>query len=405
MKYSFTASVPKFLFPIVLFLTSGTILTPIRTVSGGFVHPGVLISGTQLGYVKTAILQHTEPFYSAYQKALNSVYAHTSYKPTGPPASGVIECGSYSHPDYGCTDESVDSANAYLQALLFNLNGSQIYAQNAINLINAYSYNLREYNNTNAPLQSAWSGDKWTRTAELLKYTPNSGWSETDQQQFITMMYNVSLPLYSMGSGANGNWEDVQIQSMIGLAIFSENQTLFDHAIDFWRQRTPAYFYYHTDGDKPVPAPRGPTYWFNQLVFNSSVDGVCQESCRDLGHMSYGLASILNTAETAFIQGIDLYTEQLPRLTAAMEFHAKYLLLNPIPDYVCNGTGLKLSQSPTFEVGYNAYHNRYNVSLPYSEAHIMTQIRTQSDPAIMFIMIYETLTHGGSPPTDTHNSS
>ena len=305
---------------------------------------------------------------------------------------------------YGCTHESDDSTNAYLQALLYAINGSQVYADNAIKILNLYSYNLLGYNNSNAPLQSAWSGDKFTRTAELLKYT-NAGWKEEDQQQFITMMYKVSLPLYINGSGANGNWEDVQISSMLGLSIFSENQTLFDHAIAFWRQRTPAYFYYHTDGDKPIPSPRGPTYWFNQLVFNSSVDGVCQETCRDLGHMHYGLASILNNAETAYIQGIDLFSEELPRLTSAMEFHAKYLLYNPIPDYVCNGTGLKLSQSPSFEVGYNAYHNRLNVSLPYSLAHLMTQIRTLPDPAIFYIMIYETLTHGGSPPTSNTNDN
>lgn len=80
--------------------------------------------------------------------------------------------------------------------------------------------------------------------------------------------------------------------------------------------------------DGPGPAP-GPTHcgtgkpdWFNQVVFNASVNGVSQETCRDFGHMSYGLASTFNAAETARAQGVDLYTPNKGRLAAALEFHA-----------------------------------------------------------------------------------
>ena len=46
-------------------------------------------------------------------------------------------------------------------------------------------------------------------------------------------------------------------------------------------------------------------------VFNASVNGICQETCRDLGHTQYGMASTLNAAETARIQGVDLYGAQV----------------------------------------------------------------------------------------------
>eukprot|EP01046_Picozoa_sp_COSAG06_P000734 COSAG06_NODE_21_length_33796_cov_70.184853_23_plen_88_part_00 len=45
---------------------------------------------------------------------------------------------------------------------------------------------------------------------------------------------------------------------------------------------------------------------YGQNVFNTSTDGVCQETCRDFGHMQMGMASAHYTAETAFIQGVDL---------------------------------------------------------------------------------------------------
>ena len=40
-------------------------------------------------------------------------------------------------------------------------------------------------------------------------------------------------------------------------------------------------------------------YWHGQAIFGPAQDGVCQESCRDLGHVSLGFATLVNMAETA----------------------------------------------------------------------------------------------------------
>ena len=45
-----------------------------------------------------------------------------------------------------------------------------------------------------------------------------------------------------------------------------------------------------------------------------------QETCRDLSHPIIGLESIVNAAETARIQGVDLYGEQKQRIAAAYEY-------------------------------------------------------------------------------------
>jgi hypothetical protein len=367
--------------------------------SAAFVHPGVVYSANQLAFVKAQVEAQQEPFYTAYRKALASPAAKLDYTPRGPPASKVIECGSYSHPDFGCTDESLDGQAALLQALLYHLNGTSTYASNAIAIMNGYS-SVQLYNNTNAPLQSAWGAEKWTRAAELIIHS-DAGWPAEDAAAFQQFMYRATLPLSYPGSSANGNWEDSMIEGMMGLAVLSENSTLWEHATTFWSQRVPAYFYISSDGDKPVPSPRGGTWWFNQLVFNSSVDGICQETCRDLGHMQYGLAALINAAETAYVQGLDLYGTEQTRLVAALEFHAHLLLPNvTAPDYVCNGTGVKTSLAPTFEIAYNHYHNRKGIELPYTYQHIVTAVRNMSDPEDMFMMVYETLTHGGNAPQE-----
>jgi hypothetical protein len=42
--------------------------------------------------------------------------------------------------------------------------------------------------------------------------------------------------------------------------------------------------------------------------------------------MQMGMASAMYTAETAHIQGVDLWAEEQARLTAAMEFHSRWIL-------------------------------------------------------------------------------
>jgi hypothetical protein len=137
-----------------------------------------------------------------------------------------------------------------------------------------------------------------------------ASWPTASVEAFKKFLTLVLLPRIENGSNANGNWELAMIEGILGIAVVTENSPLFDSGLSLWRSRLPAYFYLHAlDGDKPKPFPvrhgEGPPNtqgWYGQIVFNSSVDGLCQESCRDLEHTQMGLASALNAAETARIQ-------------------------------------------------------------------------------------------------------
>ena len=54
-----------------------------------------------------------------------------------------------------------------------------------------------------------------------------------------------------------------------------------------------------------VLAPATDCRWHGQRDFARS--GLCQETCRDLGHVQFGFATLINTAQTAYLQGLDLY--------------------------------------------------------------------------------------------------
>jgi len=372
-----------------------------RSEGQTFQHPGVLVSRAQLDYVKVMVAAHTRTLYSAFLKAQQSNIGLLTYQPVGPPSDGFIKCGPTSNPNIGCSNADNDSSAAYLQSLLWYITGNQQYANNAITLLNLYGHNLKGYSTgstySNAPLQAAWDGEKWPRAAEIIRYS-NAGWADSDITAFKNMLNTAILPRIINGSTSNGNWEISMIEALIGIGVFNDDPTTFNTGVTYWKQRIPAYFYYHTDGGQPVPAPRGTADWYGQTVYNASVDGISQETCRDFGHAQYGISGALDAAETASIQGVDLYNDVASnarnRLTAALEFNAYYLMGNPVPSYVCGGT-VTLQVYPTDEIGYNEYHNRLGIDLPLTLQYLQNTIRQLSNPTEYHIMVYETLSHGG----------
>jgi hypothetical protein len=151
--------------------------------------------------------------------------------------------------------------------------------------------------------------------------------------------------------------------------------------------------YLTSDGPTPVLPPGGSVtasklaaFWYGQTTL---VDGVAQETCRDLGHVQYGMASIINGAETAHIQGIDLYSEQAARITAGLEFHAQFLDGTAVPSWLCSGALNAVTPDPMWEIALNEYGTRLGGSLPSTQT-LVTKIRpTATDHH----MDWETLTH------------
>lgn len=360
-----------------------------------FQHPGVLVSGSQLDFVKAQVKAKVEPFYGEYQKAVTSGFGALDYQLKGPPATGVIECGAYSKPDNGCHAEDADASAAYLQSVLWYISGDHRYADNAIRILNAYAYHLRAYSNSNAPLQAAWSGEMWPRSAEILRYT-NAGWKPEDIAVFTKMLQTVILPYLRDGSGSNGNWELSMIDGMMGIAVFTEDHALLKQAEDMWLERIPAYFYNAAlDGAHPRPMPRKnrSESWYGTTDLNSSVDGISQETCRDLGHTGYAIAATMNAAETAHIQGGKLFEMEEKRLVPALEFHARlYLQKDPVPTLVCGGK-LNPGNGYTFAIGYNEYHNRLGVSMPETRLWL-DHLEQELNPVDTHMMVFEPLTHG-----------
>ncbi|MGI8746520.1 MAG: alginate lyase family protein [Bryobacteraceae bacterium] len=160
------------------------------------------------------------------------------------------------------------------------------------------------------------------------------------------MLTTQYLPSLIHGTCENGNKELTMSEAIINIGVFNNNRAAFDFGIKMWRGRTPATIYLKTDGPKPIEPPGcGPAIWGNKGFTPEFVDGLLQETARDSQHANMALAGMVNAAETARQQGIDLYAEQGKRIMAAIEFQAQYLP----PNNIKPPENLKFNLHPTWE--------------------------------------------------------
>jgi hypothetical protein len=357
---------------------------------GGFRHPGILVNRAQLDFIKAKIAAGAEPWLSAFNAAKASKWAATSYTPA---PIAVVQCGSFSNPDIGCSAEQSDAIAAYTQALLWYFTGDATYAKNSAAILDAWSATLQDHTLSNAPLQSAWTGSVFPRAAEILRAT-YPAWPAANAARYGKLLHDVYLPKVINGAAnENGNWELSMAEATIAIGVYNDDAATFARGVAMWRARVPAYIYLKSDGAYPVPPPGGNkttpaaliAYWQNQPTF---MEGLSQETCRDFGHLTLGFAAMVNGAETARIQSTDLYAEQSKRITTGFEFNAQYLDGVAAPSTLCGGT-LNLTPNPTWEIGYNEYANRDGTALPHTHAVVLKGRPTGATHHIVF----ETLTH------------
>lgn len=372
-------------------LVAGALAWPADAAPATFVHPGVTVSRGQLDFTRDKVNAGAQPWKGAYDRMMASRYADLNRTPK---PRAVVECGSYSNPNHGCTDEREDAIAAYTQALAWYITRDERHAKKAIQLMDAWSGAITDHTNSNAPLQTGWAGSSWPKAAEIIKHTYTGSWANSGR--FATMLGNVYLPEIINGSNSNGNWELSMMEAAVGISVFIEDKASYDKAMAKFRTRTAAFVYLASDGELPrtVPSQNLNTrdkvvrYWQGQSTF---VTGLTQETCRDLTHTGYGISAISHVAETSRIQGQDLYgTDVGERLRQALGFQARYELGTAVPSWLCGGS-LHLGLGPVTEVGYNALHNR--LGMPMTNTQTLTERNRPAGSNNLFVA-WETLTHG-----------
>jgi hypothetical protein len=359
--------------------------------TGMFRHPGVLVNRAQLEFIRDKVAAGAEPWKSAFEKARASEPASLGWTPR---PRALVECGASSNPNLGCSDERQDALAAYTHALLWTITGLEAHARKSIEIMDAWSAVLMGHTMHNAPLQGGWAASIFVRAAELMRWT-YGGWPRASVDRFANMLRTAYQPTIGKGNGGNGNWELIMTDATIGVAVFTEDRALFDTALALWRKRVPGYIYLLSDGPLPQPigsrtTPEALTGFWKTSAFMA--DGQAQETCRDFGHTSWGIAAAINVAETALHQGVDLYAEEGRRLRGGLEFHATYINGAPVPSWLCGGR-VKLSTLPFWEIAFNHFVTRLGMPLPQTKLLIDTKVRPSGTN---YFIAWETLTHAAT---------
>lgn len=362
-----------------------------------FVHPGVVNSRGQLDFVKAQIAAGRQPWTSALDSAKRSYLSRREPKPVA-----YVKCGAYNNPDIGCSDEVADAQAAYTAALIWYYTGDQAYADRSIRILNAWSAVVKDHpfdkNHANGLLQAAWAAETFTKAAELIRYS-KAGWKAAEITRFETMLKSAFLPRVRNGwTNCCSNWQVSMAEATMNIGVFTNDRAVFEDGLSDWRNHTRASIYLKSDGPTPnlpantiVKESTLNKYWFSP---RSYVQGQVAETCRDLGHTAMTLAAITNGAETASIQGIDLYTQEQTRIVAALEYNARFLNNPDASGWVCpkpvvrGGTASEL----TSNIGYSHYTSR-GVSMPETKKWLQKVRNTKSG----LHMNWETLTHARGP--------
>lgn len=365
------------------------------TADGTFVHPGVLVTHEQLEAARARLVADEEPTASAFDRMMASEYASLGH--TASPRE-VVECGPYSNPDVGCSAERRDAMAAYTHALAWYFTKDARHARKSVQIMGAWSARVTDHKGSNAPLQAAWTASLWVKAGEVIRYT-YSGWPDEQIDRFDKMLRIAYLPEVDRRSQANGNWELAMSEATLAIAVFVEDEDSFNRGLDVLRDRVPAYIYLDEDGQVPRVASGSSLatsgeildYWHNPHTLR---DGMSQETCRDLGHTGYGLASIAHATETAGIQGVDLYPEFGPRLASALELHSRLSISSVVPVQPCAGD-LEGHLGPLPESALATLGERFGCAMPATRDLGEQQSRIGTDE---HIVAWEDLTHGTLQP-------
>jgi parallel beta-helix repeat protein len=307
-----------------------------------FVHPGLLQTREDLTFMKQKIAAGEEPWKTAWSNLCSESYSSLDFKPK--PVAHVVR-GPYGRPSIG-DKELTESANAaYSQALQWVVTGDKVHAQNAIDILNAWSGTLWDFEDNDAKLLAAWTGHAFCNAAEILRYT-DSGWKEKDVAQFKRMLLTVYYPLIKdYFPEANGNWDAAMMDTTLCIGIYCDDRAIFDSAVSHFRRG---------EGNGGI----------TKYIYPS---GQCEESTRDQAHTQLGLGELAQACQIAWNQKVDIYGAADNRLALGFEYTAKYMLGEEVPSYGIVSTQARGRFSDIYEGVNQHYHFVKGLGMPFTE--------------------------------------
>ncbi|MDR7151820.1 hypothetical protein J2W49_003796 [Hydrogenophaga palleronii] len=337
-----------------------------------------------------------EPWLGGWNVLLNGRRANLGATPF---PLEVVHRGVAGHENYGVM--IVDMMRTYHLALRWHISGDEAYARDAVMFLNAWSSTLKELGgNSNLFLSSGLYGTQWANAAELMRNYP--GWAKDDIKRFQDMLlkvfYSRAHDFLTTHNGSEvrkvthywANWDLANLCAAYAIGVFCDRPDITAFAVN----------YYKTGRGTGASA-------HHVFYLHPGHLGQWQETHRDQGHSTLGIALAGCLCEMAWNQGEDLYGHWNNRLLAGAEYVARNNLTDPAtmpfaPYTGVHGKGTAAagtgSRRPCFERIYHHYVSRKGLSAPWTKA-ILGEMRPEridggDDPG-MGTLLY---TRSAAPP-------
>ena len=332
----------------------------------GLVHPGILQSRADLNTMRDMVWLGKEPWASAFDK----------FRKTPESSKNVVIYGNggtqkeFVYPQVsdsnGDKQLRQDATTAYQQALMWYITGDQDYLNNAKKVLDAWGNGLKQFFDTTEPanwdtvaqvwgassvLSSGVAAQKMAAAAEILLYTPSSGWCRDAQGNIDYEKKKVYDNFFRLIWQETNKWYGFFNQAAVGnmgymsISIFLDDINGYNEAVERFAYNKKAVDDANTTGNNSI------NFSVAAMVLDN---GEIVEMGRDQPHAGGDVAALGAAARTINVQGtkldpvtgvpvaeggVDPYEFQNQKLLKALSYFTKYNAGYDV-DYIPNVNGL-----------------------------------------------------------------
>lgn len=290
-------------------------LVSLLPLISAFVHPGLMVNDADISRIKSKLAAQLDPWQSSWIKLTGLVYSQYTYTNNAVP-------GVYRGTANGVTANADllwhDAAAAFALGLRWKIEGDERYAKAAAAILVAWGETLENFDiGDDEYLTAGLQGYELANAAELIRdYTP---FAESGMETFTNMFSRTFLTknIYFLNHEAPSehnvrhffaNWELCNMASVMAFGVLTDNSTLFDFAVEYFK---------NGDGNGAI------NNCITDIVEEPGTGkriGQGQESGRDQGHSGLDFQLLGVVAQQAWNQGVDLYSYNNSRILLGYVF-------------------------------------------------------------------------------------
>jgi hypothetical protein len=297
-------------------------LIALLPLASSFVHPGLLVSDSDITRAQQKIKANADPWTTSWNVLTRLRFSDASYTPS--PAS-VVYRSDWDGNTANAENLWHDVAAAFNLALRWKISGNSSFADAASNILHAWATTLTALGGGDDKyLTAGLQGYQLANAAELLRdYEP---FATNVLPSVVEMANNIFIPMHykwlrhEEPSQHNilhffANWELCNIASAMAMGVLTENQTVWDFAVDYFKT-----------GDGTGAINNAITNIVEEPGTGTPL-GQGQESGRDQGHAALDVQLLAAIGQQAWNQGEDLFALNDSRiLRGSVDSHS---LLHP----------------------------------------------------------------------------